>query len=248
MKQAAFTHPTFPNLILFFSGNQYVIVDAQAQDRNKTILFGPRYIAQDWPSLVKAGFDSGIDAVLPNPKDTTTAYVFSDGRYALVKVVPPGGPQLSTLIDGPYSLTNWKALKEVDFKTVDAVLPNRGNWAYIFSGDCYINAEVDPNGTYHSWHYISGYWDSLKTQGFTQDLGTITSVPGTAGNDAYFFKGDKYAHVTNIVVGMYPKIEHNRKKFTPCLGHAGGDKIVGGDTPKDVATDWPALKEAQFFW
>ena len=44
------------------------------------------------------------------------------------------------------------------------------------------------------------------------------------------------------------KIEYNRQKLIPCLGHAGGDKIVGGDTPKDVATDWPALKEAQFFW
>ena len=208
VKQAAFLHPTFPNLVLFFSGNQYVIIDAQVQDRNKNILFGPRYIAQDWPALVMAGFDSGVDAILPDPKDPTTAYFFSDGRYALVKVSPPGGPQLSTIVDGPHNLSQWKAINKAGYRRVDGVFTITSGgayYAYVFSGDTYISVDIDPASD-RSWSVrkISTEWTSLNTLGsaFVQDLSVVFPAPGDP-RQAYFLKGDKYCLVGGIVSCTY---------------------------------------------
>ena len=203
LKQAAFLHPTFPTLVLFFSGNQYVVVDAQGQDRNGSIVFGPRYIAEDYPSLVKAGFDSGVDAILPNPKDLTTAYFFSGGKYALVKVAPPGGPQLSILVDGPHDLSQWNQINLAGYKSVDAVLtiPSGGTSAYIFSGGTYFTADIDPASTNKvAVKSTATNWVSLKTLGFTENLTVVFPVPGEP-LQAYFFKGNKYSGVGGIVHG-----------------------------------------------
>ena len=203
LKQAALLHPTFQTLVSFFSGNQYVVVDAQAQGRNGNIVFGPRYIAQDYPSLVKAGFDSGIDAILPNPKDLTTAYFFSGGEYALIKVTPPAGPQLSTIIDGPHNLSLWNQINRAGYKSVDAVLtiPSGGNQTYIFSGDTYITSDIDPSSTGDVIvRNIADNWVSLKTLGFGEGLTAVFPVPGEP-QQAYFFKGGQYSNVGDIVRG-----------------------------------------------
>ena len=204
LKQAALLHPTFQTLVSFFSGNQYVIVDASIQGRNSNIVFGPRSIAEDYPSLATAGFDCGVDAILPNPKDLTTAYFFSDGKYALAKVAPPGSPQLSTLVDGPHDLSQWNQIKLAGYKSVDAVLtiPSGGSQAYIFSGDTYITSDIDPasKGTVTVRNTATN-WASLKTLGFAENLTVAFPVPGEP-LEAYFFKGDKYSGVGNILRGM----------------------------------------------
>ena len=203
LRQAALLHPTFPSLVLFFSGNQYVIVDAQTENRNPTIQFGPRFIAQDWPSLIKAGFDKGIDAILPNPKDRNTAYFFSDGKYILATVAPPGGPQLSNLLDGPNPLSQWKSLNTIGFTTVDAVLSLSTKYAYVFNGDSYNYIEVDPTvDALNAPGKIARHWSSLTTLGFTENLGVVFPV-GNTPTEAYFFKDDKYSLVGGIVVGTH---------------------------------------------
>lgn len=212
-KNAAFLHPTFPTLALFFSGNQYAIIDASVQDRSQSLVFGPRFIGTDWPSLVQAGFASGVDAILPNSADNTTAYFFSDGKYALVKVAPPGGPQTSIIVDGPKDLSQWKALNGVGFKSVDGALtiPAGSNRAYVFSGDKYVHIDINPaSGTKANTISIADGWRTLKTLGFTKDLDTVLPVPG-APEEAYFFKGDKYGRVANIVQGMHPSHQHDLK-------------------------------------
>ena len=253
LKQAAFLHPTFPTLVIFFSGNQYVVVDAKGEGRNGSIVFGPRFIAEDYPSLVRAGFDSGVDAVLPNPKDLTTAYFFSGGKYALVKVAPPGGPQLSTLIDGPHDLSQRNQINLAGYKSIDAVLtiPSGGTQAYIFSGDTYITSDIDPASTGNvKVASIAAVWASLDTLGFAENLTVAFPVPGEP-LQAYFFKGDKYSGVGNIRRGTRTdsfnfRIENTELKPVP-VGRGRGDTILGSQNPKDVATEWPALKEAQFF-
>lgn len=204
-KQAAFLHPTFPTLAIFFSGDKYAIIDAQFPDRSKNVVFGPRLIGTDWPALVEAGFETGVDAVVSNPRDNTTAYFFSGGKFALVKVAPPGGT--STLVEGPKDLSQWKSLNEAGFKSVDAILtiPKDGQsgWAYVFSGENYVYLQIDPvNGSHERVLNIAREWPSLKTLGFAKDLGLAFPIPGTS-KEAYFFKGSQYSGVGNIIHGIF---------------------------------------------
>lgn len=66
----------------FFQGIRYVRVHV----RDDSILDGPHAIAEKWPGLVKAGFDS-IDTILPSPHGNGQTYFFKGMKYARIKVI-----------------------------------------------------------------------------------------------------------------------------------------------------------------
>lgn len=96
-----------------FSGDSYVRIKVNpGVHRGDNIVYGPAKIADQWPSLVKAGFGEGIDAVLTasaQPGYEDQAYFFKGDEYVRVKVVPSTTDD--KIVYGPESIENgWKTL------------------------------------------------------------------------------------------------------------------------------------------
>ena len=111
----------------------------------ESIVYGPANIADEWKSLVKAGFET-VDAVLPVPGHPGLAYFFSGNQYAKITWTP--GTPTEEVTFGPRTIVNeWKTLGEAGFDTIDAVLPVPGHddQAYFFSGSQYVKIEFVPS-------------------------------------------------------------------------------------------------------
>ncbi|KAE8166621.1 Hemopexin [Aspergillus tamarii] len=86
-----------------FKGTKYVRINV----KDDKITFGPANLADEWPGLTQAGFDS-VDAVIPvpNAKVDGEAYFFKGSQYARIQVVRSGADKLTW---GPYPIADyWK--------------------------------------------------------------------------------------------------------------------------------------------
>jgi len=154
----------------FFFRDQYALINIKP-DTNY-IINGPKSIAANWPSLRQAGFSDGIDAVLPNPKNTNEAYFFCKDRYALINISP--GSTGDYIVNGPKSIgDNWPSLRQAGFADgLDAALPNprKAGEAYFFCGDNYalINTKPASTGDYivNGPKNIGENWPSLRRATF----------------------------------------------------------------------------------
>ncbi|KAJ6505557.1 hypothetical protein C8R45DRAFT_1182196 [Mycena sanguinolenta] len=168
---ASVRDPTDSNRAYFFCGNRYTVINVNPGTTGDTIAWGPKDLVNNWPSLWKAGFSGGVDAVLPNPKNAKEMYFFSGGNYALINIAP--GTTDDYIINGPKKiLDEWPSLRKAGFAKIDAVLPNPANSdeAYFFSGSQYalINIKPGTNDDYivNGPKPILDNWPSLKKAGF----------------------------------------------------------------------------------
>lgn len=80
--------PTDKGRAYFFCGPRYAAIDIHPGTTDDSIAWGPKSLVFEWPSLGKAGFTGGVDAVLPNPRNSDEMYFFCMEQYALIKVKP----------------------------------------------------------------------------------------------------------------------------------------------------------------
>ncbi|OQE26179.1 hypothetical protein PENFLA_c007G10756 [Penicillium flavigenum] len=91
--------------LFFFSGTK-TLKYKMSQDK---VIWGPMSIAEGWPSIKEAGFDT-IDAIFTMHTDNKIFYVFCGDQYATLKW---DGTTWATLDSGPKLIKeNWPSLKE----------------------------------------------------------------------------------------------------------------------------------------
>jgi len=105
--------PQYEGQVYVFRGDQYVRVKVNpGVHRGDVITYGPASIAENWPSLVDAGFANGVDAILSTaaqPGFEDQAYFFNGDRYARIKVVPSTSKDVIT--SGPARIEEgWTSL------------------------------------------------------------------------------------------------------------------------------------------
>ncbi|KIM41605.1 hypothetical protein M413DRAFT_27915 [Hebeloma cylindrosporum] len=97
----------------FFSGIRYALIRINPGTNNDYIVNGPKFIANEWPSLRQAGFTT-IDSVLRNPANSEEAYFFSGSQYALINIKP--GSNNDYIVNGPKTVAdNWHSLNKAAF-------------------------------------------------------------------------------------------------------------------------------------
>ncbi|KAJ5496435.1 hypothetical protein N7463_008422 [Penicillium fimorum] len=102
---AAINLPGSSTETYLFSGTNSVRIDL-GKDK---IIYGPYTIADQWPGLTSAGFDS-IDAAIPvpNAKVEGEHYVFKGSQYVRIQVIPGAADKLTW---GPKPIADyWKTL------------------------------------------------------------------------------------------------------------------------------------------
>ncbi|KIM41606.1 hypothetical protein M413DRAFT_27916 [Hebeloma cylindrosporum] len=110
---AVLPNPADKSQAYFFSGTRYALIKINPWSNDDYIAIGPNFIADEWPSLRKAGFTT-IDLALTNPANTDEAYFFSGSRYVLINVKP--GSNNDYIVDGPKPVAdNWSSLKKAGF-------------------------------------------------------------------------------------------------------------------------------------
>jgi hypothetical protein len=166
---AALPVPGHESEVYFFSGTRYVRIKFVPGTSEESIVYGPAKIADEWKSLVKAGFET-VDAVLPVPGHEGQAYFFSGNQYAKIKFTP--GTPTEEVTWGPTNIVGqWKTLNQAGFDTIDAALavPGHEGQAYFFSGSQYVKVEFVPGtGTEkivygparitHEWKSLAWGW------------------------------------------------------------------------------------------
>ncbi|KAF4766087.1 hypothetical protein HAV15_010150 [Penicillium sp. str.  len=103
---AALVVPDLANQVYFFRGTHYVRIDVA----NDKIIYGPSKLADEWPGLTQAGFDS-IDAAVPvpNAKVHGEYYVFKGSQYVRLQVLASKADKLTW---GPKPIADyWKSLE-----------------------------------------------------------------------------------------------------------------------------------------
>ncbi|KAK4198939.1 hypothetical protein QBC40DRAFT_330282 [Triangularia verruculosa] len=219
--RSCFNHPTFQESY-FFSGARYARIKAVPSPQNDCVTFGPARLVDDWPSLVKVGFDS-VDAILPVPGYENQIYVFSGLWYAMITV----SPEDNTVVYGPAKIADrWPSLAKAGFDRVDACMPvpgeGRENLAYFFRGENYIKVKVEPGTLHEEVEFgpakIADHWPTLVKAKFDV-VDAILPVPGHDGL-AYYFRGNRYARIKIMLDTLKDEIEYG---------------------PANIATDWPLL-------
>ncbi|MFJ7416219.1 FG-GAP-like repeat-containing protein [Streptomyces sp. NPDC098077] len=156
-------------------------------------------------------------------------YFFSGNQYA--EIDPAPGSNDDQLLAGPKPIAgNWPSLEQAGFGAgVDAALPvpgeDHGMW--VFSGDQYARIRFSPGSLNEEIVVgpkpIKDNWPSLTQSGFDTGVNAALPVPGTDGQEAWFFQGDRYVRV---------KLDVGGRDDTVLIG------------PKPIADNWPSLAAA----
>lgn len=163
-----------------------------------------------------------------NPITSTEAYIFAGTEYARITIKP--GSLDDKIVLGPKNIsTEWPSLLEAGFGSVDAVLPNPDNIdeAYFFYGTQYALIKVKP-GTNDDVlilgpKVITSEWPSLRRAGFDA-VDAVLPNPNNK-DQAYFFRKTQYVLIS-------------------VSSGTNDDQIVNG--PKEIVTEWPSLRDANF--
>lgn len=98
---------------IFFSGNEYVVVDVAPGSTDDTVLRGPGPISDLWPGAEDAQFDT-IDSVLDDPNDWGKSYFFSGDRYVVAQYNINIGKYET--VSGPASINDdWLGIQQAEF-------------------------------------------------------------------------------------------------------------------------------------
>ncbi|MFC5724560.1 RICIN domain-containing protein [Streptomyces gamaensis] len=197
-----------------FAGDQYARIRYTPHKTDDKIVVGPLPIKDNWPSLTKAGFDSGVDAVLPVPGSSgKEAWFFQGDRYVRVELAV--GSRRDTVKIGPLPIAgNWPSLTRAaqeaggkdhyaDFTqqlTGAMPVPDHPDDAYFFSGSQYVRIKATPDSK--GDRIVIGpkttaqEWPSLVDAGFF-----VTN--GRSGRDAVV-KKDVFTDDFNGPAGSQP--------------------------------------------
>ncbi|KAG8704250.1 hypothetical protein FRC08_002343 [Ceratobasidium sp. 394] len=209
----------------FFEGDRYVKITWWPDQGGDTIRYGPTKIFNEWHTLKEIGFNQ-IDAILPIPGDTNTAYFFSGSKYVRLKFTPSSSKE--ELLGSVRSTTaNWRSLAKAGFDRVDAAIPVPGttNQAYFFSGRefCRVSFRegvASPDELLDGPHMIRDRWEGLGVN----TIDTIFPSP-TSHKHAYFFSGSQAGR----------------------LAFVSGGNVELDVGLLDAADYWPSLHQAGFY-
>ena len=181
----------------FFADTRFVpinlVYDGSGNLKDTIAPGGVQALFSSWPATHKAMFTQ-LDAILPDPRNADQVYFFCKTQYAVAKL------SNKSLVDGPKSITaEWKALRESQFDSVDAVMPNYDNngEAFIFRGKEYVRIKIKTgpkdSEVVTKRGNIKDHWPSLKKAG----LDTVDAVLPSSykKGQTYFFSGDLYVLV-----------------------------------------------------
>ncbi|KAG9080193.1 hypothetical protein FRC06_006964 [Ceratobasidium sp. 370] len=155
------------NKAYFFCGDKYARIQFTPSSSEEQILGGVRSIANNWGSLVKAGFNH-VDAAMIVPGTTDQAYFFCGNEFCRV-LFKEGASSPDELLDGPHMIRDrWSGL---GFRTIDTVVPSptSAKHAYVFSGAQAARIILVPGGgvqTDVGPRNAADYWPSLHQAGF----------------------------------------------------------------------------------
>jgi hypothetical protein len=166
---AAVEVPSKENQLYVFSGTRYVRIEYVPGTSEESIVYGPYNIADQWKSLVAAGFDT-IDAILPVAGYPGEAYFFSGNQYVRIKIGVSSSDD--EIVFGPHKIIDkWQALNQAGFDTIDGALavPGEESQAYFFSGSQYVRVAYvpspqpdtiiyGPSRTYEAWRCLEWGW------------------------------------------------------------------------------------------
>jgi hypothetical protein len=166
---AAVKVPNQENQLYVFSGTRYVRIEYVPASPEEGIVYGPYNIADQWRTLVEAGFDT-VDAILPVAGHPGEAYFFSGNQYVRIKIGVSSSDD--EIVFGPARIIDeWKVLNQAGFDTVDAAIPVPGEegQAYFFSGGQYVRVAYvagtpeesliyGPSRTYEAWRCLEWGW------------------------------------------------------------------------------------------
>lgn len=74
---AVVNHPSKPGIMWIFDNSEYVRYDEPTNE----VIVGPQQITRGWPGLRNTGFDSGIQAAINIPGNTSDILLFQGDRY-----------------------------------------------------------------------------------------------------------------------------------------------------------------------
>jgi len=156
------------------------------------------------------------------------AYFFTDTLSARITIKP--GTTDDRVLSGPTNIIHaWPSLRKAGFCWVDTALPNPkdSTEVFFFCRDSFVLVKVIPETS--DDYIISGPkkitpdWPSLSKIGFNALDAALPSPKGDG--ETYFFSGTQYALI----------------KFVPGTSE---DHVIDG--PKDIAAEWPSLRNAGF--
>lgn len=161
-----------------------------------------------------------------NFSDREEAYLFIEDQYLRIEYAP--GSTDDRIIEGPQTIgEGFSCLKDTIFATgIDAAFTaSRKNEAYIFRSNIYalINFEPDDCKIIQGPKLITDSFYSLKDTIF--ENGIEAAFTSSRQNEAYIFRGDKYALID----------------FAPGTTE---DKIIQG--PKKITESFDSLKDTIF--
>lgn len=179
--QAAANVPGSTSDIYFFSGTQYVRVNAISD----TVVSGPANLFKTWKSLADLSFAS-VDAAVSVPGHDTDLYVFSRELYGRINV------NNDTVITSPHNIANtWKSLGGIEFNTVDAAVPwIEPDQIVFFSGPYCAIVNVRDDEVVTEPFSIVSRWRALSMAGFNT-ISMACLKPGKV-EEVYFFCGTQY--------------------------------------------------------
>lgn len=169
-----------------FSGTQY----AKISFSNDKVHGSVHWIKTYWPKITGAGF-RGVDAITPVPGTTDEFYLFYGGQYFRATIDSNGHVEYK--YGAPRSIkSNWKAMVDVGFHSVDAAFhhPDNDNYIYFFFGTQYLQYNLSKDEVNYGPHSITERFSAIAKAGFDR-VDAIVQKPGEK-NIFYVFRGDQY--------------------------------------------------------
>ncbi|CAL5066028.1 unnamed protein product [Urochloa decumbens] len=207
------------NEAYLFMQNEYVLVNYAPGGRGDRIVHGPLLICDGFPSLSGTAFgEYGIDCAF-NSKFGNEAFIFSGNLCAHIDYAP--GTKKVTILNGPMTITTMFPFFNgtVFADSIDAAFTSTVlHKAYLFKDDSYALINYNSK-TCEAIRKIRDGFNGLRDTMF--ESGIEAAFASHRTDEAYIFKGDKYALIN----------------FAP---GSTKDHIIGGVKP--ITPNWPSLR------
>ncbi|KAJ5894359.1 Hemopexin/matrixin [Penicillium taxi] len=196
MVNAVIPKPGHDRQFYVFSGRRYIIMEFEATGSrtDDKLIQLPRW-NREWNTFKEADWGI-IDVVILVPGYTDQFYVFNGGHYFRGKILNDGIFTDSMLYGGVKTLASqWTALVDAGFDTVDAAIvdPNHNDYIFFFRGTKSLKYSLSENKVLAGPKPISTYWRGIGKADF-DSIDAIFKSPNP-GDSYYVFKGDKYARI-----------------------------------------------------
>jgi len=207
------------NEAYFFINDKLLLVDYAPGNTNDKILCGPTHVRDGFKSLAHTIFGSyGIDCAFDTEYDQ--AFIFYENSCALIDYAPYFDN--FKIISGPKKIVDmFPFFKGTVFENgIDSALRSTlKKEVYLFKGDKYARIDYGDNRLVQSIKHISEGFTCFRDTIF--EFGIDAALASHKTNEAYFFKGEYYAHVDVTPGSSNDKIRggvHLIRDYWPALG------------------------------